>query len=94
VNTLGLLSEFSNELLFAVGSVPSQPATVQKDISRSGANNIFITWQPIISDTLMVQGYKFYADSGLSDPLRLVYDGSSNPQITYFNFDKSANDGV
>lgn len=44
MNALGLLSEFSNELLFAVGSVPSQPASVVKDISRSGANNIFITW--------------------------------------------------
>jgi len=42
----------------------------------------------------MVQGYKFYADSGLNDPLRLVYDGSSNPQINYFNFDKSANEAV
>lgn len=42
----------------------------------------------------MIQGYKFYADSGLSDPLRLIYDGSSNPQITYFNFDKSSNEGV
>jgi len=42
----------------------------------------------------MVQGYKLYADSGLNDPLRLIYDGSSNPQVTYFNFDIKVNDGI
>ena len=42
----------------------------------------------------MVQGYKVYADSGLNDPLRLVYDGSTNPQITYFNFDRTTNERV
>ena len=42
----------------------------------------------------MVQGFKLYADSGLNDPLRVIYDGSSNPQITSFNFDINSNDGV
>ena len=47
---------------------------------------IFITWDPITTDTLSVLGYKLYADTGKNDALRLIYDGSTNPQLTEYEF--------
>jgi hypothetical protein len=79
VNQEGLKSDFSNECLFALGSLPSKPALVMKNRLLSSGDSIYVYWSRITTDTLMVQGYKLYADTGRNDPLRLVYDGSHNP---------------
>lgn len=87
VNEEGLKSEFSNELLFSLASLPSKPNAIRKDIYLSSRESIYVQWDKVIGDTLQVLGYKLYADSGTNDPLRLVYDGASNPQITEFSFE-------
>jgi hypothetical protein len=87
VNEEGLKSDYSNECLFALASLPSKPNSVRKDSSLSSGEAIYLEWDKITADTLMVIGYKLYADSGTNDPLRLVYDGSSNSQITEFSFE-------
>jgi hypothetical protein len=84
VNEEGLKSDYSNECLFALASLPSKPNSVRKDSSLSSGKAIYLEWDKITADTLMVIGYKLYADSGTNDPLRLVYDGSSNSQISEF----------
>jgi hypothetical protein len=91
VNEEGLKSESSNECLFALGALPSQPNQVRKDSIRSSGEAIFVEWDKITTDTLMVLGYKLYADSGRNEPLHLVYDGSNNPQISEFSFEKASN---
>ena len=86
VNEDGLKSPDSNECLFALGALPSKPNVVRKNDQRSSGLAIFVEWDKITTDTLPILGYKLYADSGKNDPLRLVYDGSTNPQITEFEY--------
>ena len=69
-----------------MASLPSQPNVVYKNNDLSSGDDIFVEWEPITNNTLKILGYKLYADSGRNDPLRLVYDGSTNPQITQFSF--------
>ena len=42
----------------------------------------------------MILGYRLYADTGRNDALRLIYDGSSNPQISEFNYTSVINQGI
>jgi len=42
---------------------------------------------------LPVLGYKLYVDTGKNDDIRLVYDGSTNPQIISFVYTRETNDG-
>lgn len=91
VNEDGMKSEFSNECLFKLGALPSQPNMITKNDDLSTGEAIYVQWDKITSDTLKVLGYKLYADTGRNDPLRLVYDGSSNPQISEFSFERANN---
>jgi hypothetical protein len=75
--------------MFALASLPSQLVTVQKDYLLSSATTIVVRWDLITSNTLMVLGYRVYADTGRNDDLRLVYDGSSDPQTNVFTFTSS-----
>lgn len=86
VNEAGLKSVFSNDCLFALGSLPSQPSQVRKNNKLSSADIIYVHWDKITTDSLLVQGYRLYADTGRNDPLRLVYDGSTNPQVTAISY--------
>jgi len=40
-----------------------------------------------------VLGYKLYVDTGKNDDIRLIYDGSTNPQINSFSYTRETNDG-
>ena len=81
VNKDGVFSDYSDVLLVALGSLPSKPNTPTKDISRSSTNSILVQWDEITGDTLTIQGYKLYADSGRADGFKLVFDGSNSPGI-------------
>ena len=50
-----------------------------------------VKWSGVEGETLPVLGYKLYANAGRNDDLRLIYDGSSNAQITQFDFDAESN---
>ena len=83
-NVDGQYSEFSKELIFALGSIPSAPSTPVKDDALSSNTSIALHWNKITTDTLPVTGYLLYADSGLNDDFRLAYDGSNQPeQVSY-----------
>jgi hypothetical protein len=79
-NVDGQYSEFSKELIFALGSIPSAPSTPVKDDALSSKTSIALYWNKITTDTLPVTGYLLYADSGLNDDFRLAYDGSNQPE--------------
>lgn len=87
VNEEGLKSEYSNECLFSLGALPSKPSMVTKNSYLSSGEAIYVEWDKITTDSLAVLGYKLYADSGKNDPLRLVYDGSFNPQVAEYSFE-------
>jgi hypothetical protein len=57
-------SLFSDELVVALGSVPSKPSKPTKNILASGAGQIAIDWAPITTDTLHIFGYRLYSDLG------------------------------
>jgi hypothetical protein len=61
---------------------------VRKNDEESTGDMIVVDWDLIDSDTLRILGYKLYANSGRNDNLRLVYDGSRNPQLTSFTFNQ------
>jgi len=85
-NVDGQYSDFSKELIFALGSIPSAPSTLVKDDDLSGNTSIALHWNKITTDALPVTGYLLYADSGLNDDFRLVFDGSNQPEQTSFVF--------
>jgi hypothetical protein len=75
-----------------LGSLPSKPSAPTKDITLSKAESIYIRWNKITTDTLMILGYNLYADSGRRDSdLRLVYSGINYPQVTSFEFSSTSN---
>ena len=84
VNELALRSDFSNEFIFRLGPLPSQPAPVNKVDAFSSGGMIALEWSAVTTDSLDILGYKLYANSGRNEPLRLVYDGSTDPQTTTF----------
>lgn len=87
-------SDFSDEVSFMLGSLPSKPIAPTKDILKSQAESIYIKWNKITTDTLMILGYNLYADSGRRDSeLRLVFSGVNYPQVTSYVFDESSNLG-
>ncbi len=55
----------------------------------STSNSIAVVWTKITGDTLPVMGYKLYADSGLDDDFKLVFDGSIQPETTTFNYSRT-----
>ncbi len=76
INEDSVMSDYSEVLLVALGSVPSKPNTPIKNVEGSGENSILVQWDPITGDTLTIQGYKLYADTGYTDDLVLLFDGS------------------
>ena len=66
-------SDFSNELVFALGSLPTTPGAPTKLIEESSSDSIMVSWDRITSDSLPIIGYRLYADSGRKDELKLIY---------------------
>ena len=64
VNVDSDYSKFSNELIFALGSLPSTPSTPTKIIEESSADSIMVNWDEIVDDSLPILGYNLYADTG------------------------------
>lgn len=85
-NSEKVYSDFSNELIFALGSLPSTPSTPTKIIAESSVDSIMVTWDEITTDSLSIIGYRLYADSGQKDELRLVYDGKNRASTTKYLF--------
>lgn len=83
-------SAFSNELIFALGSLPAQPSTPTKIIEESESDSIMVMWEANSGDFLYVNKYHLYADTGLKDEMTLVYAGS----ITKFLFDSASTSGI
>jgi len=79
-------SEFSKNMIFALGSVPSPPSTPVKDDDLSSNISIALHWNKITTDVLPVIGYKLYADLGHDDDFKLVFDGTNYPEAVSFNF--------
>lgn len=67
VNEQAMTSDFSNELIFALGGLPSAPSHLGKDDVQSSGLEIGITWDKVTSETLEILGYKLYANSGRND---------------------------
>lgn len=88
MNVDSMYSEFSKDMVFALGPVPSAPSTPMKDDEMSGAKIIAVYWDKITTDVLEVNGYKLYADNGYDDDYKLVFDGTNKPEQTRFNFTK------
>lgn len=84
-------SDFSPELLFALGPLPSAPSDPYKDIVESKNNTIFLRWNKITGDVLSINGYLLYADNGLNDDFSLIYDGTNKPEVNYFHYNNSLN---
>ena len=82
VNDLDKYSDFSQELIFALGSLPTTPDAPVKIIAESKSDAIMISWNEITNDSLAIIGYRLYADSGLKDELKLVYDGKNKAANT------------
>lgn len=76
INNDNMASELSDELVFALGAVPSAPGVPTKEIALSTRDSILVKWAAVTTDTLKILGYKLYADSGHADELKLVYDGT------------------
>lgn len=93
VNEQGMKSDFSNEFVFVLASLPQAPHNLRKDDQKSNGEQIALLWDEITGETIDVLGYKLYANTGRNDPLRLVYDGSTNPQATSFEFNQAINAG-
>jgi hypothetical protein len=85
-NVDGQYSEFSKELIFALGSVPSAPSIPLKNDELSGDDTIALYWNKITTDVIPVDGYKVYADSGYNDDFKLVFDGTNQPEATSYLF--------
>jgi hypothetical protein len=79
INEDNMMSDYSEVLIFALGSLPSQPDAPFKIIESSGPNIISIGWNKITGDTLPILGYKLYSDTGRDDDFTLIYDGTSSP---------------
>jgi hypothetical protein len=93
VNEQAMTSDFSNELIFALGGLQSAPENLRKNDVQSSGTEIGITWDKVTSETLEILGYKLYANTGRNDQLRLIYDGSRNPQKTTLDFSSLYNQG-
>lgn len=77
-------SLYSDVLIVALGSVPSQPSTPLKNLLLSNGTSIYIQWNPILGDTLSIYGYELWADSGNFDTFKLIFDGKELPGVTSF----------
>lgn len=86
-------SEFSNELLFALGSIPATPQAPYKDIQGSSKTSILVKWDAVADETLPVLGYRLYADTGHRDEPRLVFDGVNLADTLMFLYDQDQNGG-
>jgi len=89
-NVDGQYSEFSDELIFAFGPLPSTPTAPVKDSYESNRTAIALTWTKITGDTLPILGYKLYADNGYNDDFKLIFDGSNMPEINNFIYQSNS----
>lgn len=85
VNEDAALGQYSEILLIALGSLPSKPNPPTKIVSSSTSTLISIQWSEVTGDTLPIEGYKLYSDSGRADAFTLVFDGSNSPGIRTFS---------
>jgi len=74
-NEWDIASEFSEELVVALGSVPAAPGAPVKVVEGSGANEIAVDWVQNAAETLPVYGYRLYSDLGVDDEFSLIFDG-------------------
>lgn len=86
-NEDNVYSEYSEELLFKMGGVPTAPGIPTKVVEDSDANQIAIKWTASGGD-LPILGYLVYADSGRDDEYSLVYDGTNSPDVLSFTLDE------
>ena len=86
VNEENDYSEFSNELIFALGSLPTTPDPPTKIIEESSIESIMVSWDEVTTDSLPILGYNLYADSGQKDTLKLVYNGKNRASTTTYLF--------
>ena len=94
VNEQEVASDFSSELIFALGSRPSAPTAPLKDIPASTKDSILVYWDPLVGETLPVLGYRLYADTGHRDEPRLVFDGTNLAETVEFLYDQASNEGL
>jgi titin len=86
INENSIMSDYSEVLLVALGSLPSKPSAPTKNMEGSSANSILVQWSEVTGNTLSIQGYKLWADSGRADDFTLVFDGSNSPGIREYLF--------
>ena len=73
-------------MIFALGSLPAKPNRPMKIVEESSSNSIMVTWEENIGDSLAVIGYRLYADTGLKDQLKIVFDGKNKAALRKFLF--------
>lgn len=73
-------SDYSEELAVSIAPLPSQPAPVIKDSYFSTKSSIKVNWVTL-PDTEPATGYKLSMKDDQTGITRLVYDGSSNPNV-------------
>jgi len=86
-NEDGVYSEYSEELLFKMGGVPTAPGIPTKIIEESDSDQIAIEWTASSGD-LPILGYLVYTDSGKDDDFMLVYDGTNSPDVLSYTLSK------
>ena len=71
--------------------MPSAPNAPTKDIADSSDTAIAIEWIKLTGDILPILGYRLYADSGLNDNFRMVYNGINMPEVFSYMFQGKLN---
>ena len=65
-----------------------------KIVEESSSNSIMVTWEENIGDSLAVIGYRLYADTGLKDQLKIVFDGKNKAALRKFLFTSVSTKGA
>jgi len=60
----------------------------------SKRDTIYVQWDFVEGETLPITGYQLFADSGLKDTMRLVYNGIGFPKTNTFEYTSNANQGI
>jgi len=53
-----------------------------------------VTWDENTGDSLSIIGYRLYADTGMKDELKVVFDGKNKAAIRKFLFTSASTKGV
>ena len=81
INSIGE-SEPSLDLAVLLKPLPSAPAAPTVDLSRSTLTSAYVQWISPGSDTT---GYRLYMSEEGEGVFRMIYDGSTNDDVTYAN---------